>query len=136
MLDLFLLFTFVIVPLIGGILALKSWHLLRYGERMPGTIVGYTLARGAPNNGTWHLPIVNFYDAFGATHSVTMSAAVQLNPAAKPRFVTVIYPKGKLREARQLQFASLWLVTLLLGSPAIVLGVIVGASLQWRILFK
>lgn len=127
----FLLIIFGILPFVGALFAFRTWHLLRYGERVTGTITSYERVRGTEHRKTFYMPTVGICDSNGNAHTITMRMSETPDRSGKHESLTVIYPKGKPETARLKRFASLWLIPLFLCGPAIVLGTIFGGHLLW-----
>ena len=127
----FLLIIFGILPFVGALFAFRTWHLLRYGERVTGTITSHERVRVTEHRKTFYMPTVGICDSNGNAHTITMRMSETPDRSGKHECLTVIYRKGKPETARLKRFASLWLIPLFLCGPAIVLGAIFGGHLLW-----
>ena len=117
----FFLILVVVMPFSGAIFAFRTWHLLRYGVRVPGTITGYARVGTPDGPRSFHIPTVEFCDDEGKIHKLAMKMSETPHESGKPEPVRVIYPKGQPQAARLERFASLWLIPLFLCGPAVVI---------------
>ena len=122
---------FVFLPAIGVIFAFRSIRLLLQGVRVPGAITDYSVVSEMTDSGgerTQHYPMVNFRDAEGKEHTVTMSVSERPVAENKRKPVKVIYPKDKPEAARIVNFGSLWLLPMVFFAPALILAMLAGVN--------
>jgi uncharacterized protein DUF3592 len=134
----FVLTIFVLLPLLGIVLAIRRWRFLRRGVRVSARIVGFeTLhADASADRSTINLPIVEF-DSNGRRVRITLSGEPPEGDdyASQGDTVRLIYPRGKPRRATYDNRIVLWLVPVLCFIPAAVFIVFIALSIGWYRLF-
>lgn len=130
--SMFVLVVFFILPLVGGLLALRAWCSIRSGLRVTGSIVGYKFM---PSTGyksmDRYLPIVVFRDEHGDLHTVKLEYENGFGYQGKLGPIRLIFPEGKPQAARVDQFFSLWAFPLFFLAPALATFAFLGMELLW-----
>jgi len=127
---------FGLLPAIGGVLAIRSILLLRHGVRVAGTILDYEVqsrsGSGSRGHAVYHFPIVRYRDHKGKTHTQTMTVSDTPVDAAARKPVRMIYPRGRPEAARIENYWSLWLLPIVLCTPAVIYGLLMALPvLMW-----
>lgn len=131
--NLFVLILFVLLPLVGAILAVRTWLLLRHGVRVTANVVGREWLKPESDGETIELPIVVFRDERGRDVRITMTGEPPDSTAGGT--VRLIYPRGRPKRARYANRTYLWLVPGLFFAPALAIIVLVGISVLYSRLF-
>jgi len=122
----FVLVVFVLLPLIGAILAVRTWLLLRGGVRVTATVIGRDWLKPETDGEAVELPIVVFRDERGREVRMQMTGEPPESTASGT--VRLIHPRGRPRQARYFHRVFLWLIPGLFFAPALAILVLVAAS--------
>ena len=130
----FAVIVFCIMPLIGLLLSIRIWLLLRNGLRVTARIVGYKEERwngGIDTDNSRFLPIVAFRDETNRSCRVTLSQERPVKwKGVKDEEIKLIYRRGDPQHPKIAYWGYLWLAPIFLLGPAVILLIALG----WLIL--
>ncbi len=120
----FLFVVVVLMPAIGAFIALRTMRRTRGGIRATAQVVGRKredVPGPLDREYTWRdLPIVEFRDAAGKVHRVTLSEEIPDTDTT----ARIVFPRGSPRDARLDDTKRLYLVPALLIGPGLALVVL------------
>ena len=116
----FALIVFAVLPLIGGIMALRVWLFLRNAKRTVAKIIGHKVTQFSESDQS--LPIVTFHDEFGRFHRVTLPTERPIKQrGVGADEVRIVYQPENAEKARIDYWGTLWIAPIFLCTPAILL---------------
>jgi hypothetical protein len=126
----------VLLPLLGALLSIRRWMLLRCGCRVFAKIVGFEKFVPSSDAETIHLPIVEFNDDHGRKVRMTLSG----EPPEEGTFIKgsrlrLVYPRGNPKGAKYDNTLVLLLVPAMCFAPALIFIVFIAGSIVWQKLF-
>ena len=128
---------FVIMPLVGAVLAFRSLHLTRTGVRVQAKVVNYEEQKSASDQSQSqdrrprYRPIVSFADEQGKENTVTLPNTYQRLPVDVNDTIPIIYPRGKPHKAQSARGSSIWFYPFWFCGPAVGIIVVFGSQLLW-----